>query len=1531
MQRPTGVRLRRLIAAATAGVLLGSLLTVVPAVVPGIPIASASASGDVCDPAHPEYDVIVAPAGAEPAPRAFCAAQEESVQRLLEEVWGWEYTPENRRFALVHHRADVAAATWIGLLDAWPTVGETGDANWGWFQSRVFAERLINPIALKARAELEAWNIQVALNDPCGYSAPPGFTFDPCPPQQSTHMVALWNDEDRTLIAPPTRDELLEWGVSLAVGAGTLNLGNAATRQNIHAGLRAVRQQLADFDRLGADLLFGNREALLDAVASLGTSTGVFSLDREQPEVLTVRLESIIRDAIVVLGKELGAIYDATVKNTLEDLTHNNFRFRILIPSGKQGPWSPITYPSWMFLDSLHLGFSTLAFFLAGVNWTSPLAAPASSGETRWFKVTVGDWTRITQELPLRVGPDDARVTARLRTDGTWVITPTSGPNWFSRELVYTAPAGDLKSLGVTPNYFRLLDLRGHAPGLPSCSLTPGCVISPFFWARVSDEFDQMVIAKIEFLGAPMVVTDHIEISDTGTENIGTLLTTSVRAIASYDTTYRFEWEITRSGGLVAVIETEQIPDFAGPGGIGRFEHRFAVPGDYAVTLRVHTHLGEISEPWVQNVHVPVPPGWVGQEQNGLLVTVHPDNWDGSTAPSTMVEGPWDEYATTGSVCLTTGWSDGIYHYNIRQLTTNSFFADAEEYWQGENRVGWMKDADSDLGYTCFNRDPDSVQLAGSYRLAARTFTDGTCNDNPRRVVTSGTQFVPGIFGCGTTDDDATRFTLEIANQDPTTPVLETRWGSSASSLNSDTGQVVGAVGDTITLAISRTGGIPERLSYEIAWVDDTFDELPNLRASFPAHDCMGEGVWCTIEHVFEAPIAGAAVTVVAVDRSGGRSAVATQYFTIEPGAPSIADRDTELSDNNLATVSGVIVDPWLQSTKLVVDWQDGTATEEHAMPLPVDIEGRFTLSHHYGYRGTFSPTFTFFADVEVLGTVTWEPIATVNFAPVVLVEPIVSHFDPDDADGPWSMGAWVLGYDQNPSDGVGVCVVWDYESHPTEPTSQSPDVTTSPDDSDSCTDAGGVELAFPENTGSFADYLVPDHVYTDAGYYTIAFFPFDLVGGSGADRNVGPPTFRTIAVGIPLTFVQQDALLPQVTGNPPVIRGIPSVGQQLTAELGLWQPDYTFPLGYYFQWLRDGIPIHDSDWLGYPLQYDDPDYDWPNHGRDYVVQAADQGKNLTVRVRSVSPQTRPLRLVSDPVLVPYSVTWEGIGLGLQVDEVVAATKTVTVSGIFLDEGRYVVDRFIDWGDGVVEPFVAEELDFGYFRFTLSHSYTSSDDYEITATLVNDVGGEIPEAVWVEVPKTPANWTSLSATVVSGTLTVQVAGTYADPDEWVAYGVIEWGDGDFSAFVIADGSFSAGWSYTSPGSYQLRAILTGPGGEMRVRTTEVVVPPSGGGSSGSGGASGGSSGSGEPPGAEDDPDSEQDPDGETPVTPPEDPGDGGTEKPGGGSTDPDQAAPEPGESSEFTPTWLFAILGALILGALLWMMIRHLRRLALRE
>lgn len=1315
--RASAQGVRRWFKTVTAGTLVGAMLALAVAVLPVAPTAPASAAivGDVCDPNHPEYDLIYTGAISPVPGRWACGVQEAALRQLIEDVWGWPYTAQNRRIALVHHRPEVAAALWLELLATWEQIPHTDDYRFSNFRANVVEANIFRPIARAGLEEFKLWDSQK-----CDYVPPPGFEFNPCPWMQE-HMVAMWRDNDHTKMASPTRDELLVWGQAVATETGTFSLGDTSTRRNTHAGLRALRQQLAEFHRQGIDRLADNNEGKVDAVAALTTATAIFASDEAHPEVQADRVGGLFREMMVEVGHEVGSAAPLSVKQTLELLSENT-AFKQVLPGGKFGPESLISFPNWVQADALHYTFSTLAFFLYGVHWTSPLSEPApDTADARWFKVTAGNYVRVMQDLPLRVGFGDTRVSARLLNDGTWVTTPSGGSATFSRELVYTAPAGDLKSLGVTPDYLRLLDLRGNVPGLPSCTLTPGCVISPFFWARVSDEFDHMVPAKIEFLGQPMTLTDHVPLP--ATETLGALTTTSVRAIASYDTEYAFEWEIRRNGGFVALIETDDDPDDPGAGGVGTLEHRFMIPGDYTVTMRAHTLQGEVSEPWVQEVHVPVPDGWTGQVQNDLTVTVHPQNWDGSSAPSTMPEGPWDEYSTEGTVCLLSGVNANT-DYSVGFGGLANLFGTT------------VVDATSDQGFTCFNRNPDASIVAGAYEFAARTFTTEECVGVAGTVTVRkallGTGLEDFAIACNRHDVPGERFTLEVTNQDPTTPDVVTRWGAgSEQDLSTDTGTVVGEIGDEIELAIKRTGGIAERLTYEITWADGTFDTIQNI-------GCANAVDRCAVSHVFDAPVTGVGATVVAVDRAGSRSPVATQHFRIIPGPPSITDRATDLSDNNLATLTGVVVDPWHVATSVVVDWQDGTTTEEHQVPLPVDAEGRFHLEHQYGYRGDFAPTFTFKAGSQDLGTVTWETITTANFLPIVVAEPITSDLNPD-PDGPWQVGAWVLGYDPNPADSVGVCVVWDYEFHPTVPTSQNPAVPVSPDDSDSCTAAGGEYFFFPDNATSFGDYVTPGHTYAEKGYYTIAFFPVDLEGGNGANRNVGVPTFRTIAAGVSLNAEQQHALLPQATGEKPIILGIPAVGQVLTAQIGAWEPNYTFPLSFSYQWLRDGVPIHDVDWGEHDLLYDDPAYDWPSWGPLYTVQPADQGKEISVRVRSVSPETQSLRLTSDPVSVVYDVTWDGLGLGLQVDDVDAATRTVTVSGAFLDEGGYVESTFIDWGDGTEpEPFTATGWGFGYHDFELSHTYASAGEYEITATLVNDVGGKIPATVVAEVPPGPA-------------------------------------------------------------------------------------------------------------------------------------------------------------------------------------------------
>ena len=94
---------------------------------------------------------------------------------------------------------------------------------------------------------------------------------------------------------------------------------------------------------------------------------------------------------------------------------------------------------------------------------------------------------------------------------------------------------------------------------------------------------------------------------------------------------------------------------------------------------------------------------------------------------------------------------------------------------------------------------------------------------------------------------------------------------------------------------------------------------------------------------------------------------------------------------------------------------------------------------------------------------------------------------------------------------------------------------------------------------------------------------------------------------------VQIPATAPANTA-PPLISGVPAVGQTLTCSQGSWSG--TQPLTYAFQWLRDGKAINGAS------------------GPTHLVAQADAGNALTCRVTATNA-AGAASATSSPVQIP--------------------------------------------------------------------------------------------------------------------------------------------------------------------------------------------------------------------------------------------------------------------------------------------------------
>ncbi|MHC4511796.1 MAG: PKD domain-containing protein, partial [Planctomycetota bacterium] len=196
-------------------------------------------------------------------------------------------------------------------------------------------------------------------------------------------------------------------------------------------------------------------------------------------------------------------------------------------------------------------------------------------------------------------------------------------------------------------------------------------------------------------------------------------------------------------------------------------------------------------------------------------------------------------------------------------------------------------------------------------------------------------------------------------------------------------------------------------------------------------------------------------------------------------------------------------------------------------------------------------------------------------------------------------------------------------------------------------------------------------------------------------------------------------------------------------------------------------------------------------------------------------------------------------GLGLahpSIDE----SGLIVLSGAFTDVG--IPDTHtvtIDWGDGNTST---ADVDAASRTFTATHRYvdddptgTSADDYTITATVVDDDGGEDTASTILTVTNVaPAITTfDLSATLINENNTVTVAGSYIDLGSLDTVTLsIDWGDGTISAVAVDQiaGTFTASHTYlddnptgTPTDDYILTATITDDDGDSNSVSFTVTV------------------------------------------------------------------------------------------------------------
>jgi len=184
------------------------------------------------------------------------------------------------------------------------------------------------------------------------------------------------------------------------------------------------------------------------------------------------------------------------------------------------------------------------------------------------------------------------------------------------------------------------------------------------------------------------------------------------------------------------------------------------------------------------------------------------------------------------------------------------------------------------------------------------------------------------------------------------------------------------------------------------------------------------------------------------------------------------------------------------------------------------------------------------------------------------------------------------------------------------------------------------------------------------------------------------------------------------------------------------------------------------------------------------------------------------------PITITPPTTPPGAGL--------PATFTVVVGT--LPAGDAVRNVHIDWGDG-------SGLDLGAISgsTTVSHVYTASGSYSVTATITDTGGNTQTVATSVTVVATasptiiitPTNVPTVHAATMNVTFQIQVT---APTGVGIQDATIDFGDGTVSDLGGLNGTVTIQHPYTSAGSKDVRVTVKDTLGRTTIGSTSITLP-----------------------------------------------------------------------------------------------------------
>ena len=207
---------------------------------------------------------------------------------------------------------------------------------------------------------------------------------------------------------------------------------------------------------------------------------------------------------------------------------------------------------------------------------------------------------------------------------------------------------------------------------------------------------------------------------------------------------------------------------------------------------------------------------------------------------------------------------------------------------------------------------------------------------------------------------------------------------------------------------------------------------------------------------------------------------------------------------------------------------------------------------------------------------------------------------------------------------------------------------------------------------------------------------------------------------------------------------------------------------------------------------------------RETIVTARVAGVEKTITVRAVNPPTVTITTNANPIV------------GAPVVFTIAAPATA----------NFITQAVIDFGDGTPQQPLGSIAPGS--SVVTTHRYSRADSYPVRVTSTDSLGISGTSSTVVTVLRVvPTMTISISPTfpppIVGTVITATIA--IANPQTIAVRSLtLSWGDGSQTSLgAPQSGTVTAQKSYSSPGTYRLRAELVDANGETSIAETQIII------------------------------------------------------------------------------------------------------------